>query len=176
MKSGQENRGRREKQEMGVSFKHGFALSAVGAVLFISSGCMAPVAFQAAGAIGGASPVAMNLVEKGKAESYWVARYADVVDATIRAGQVLSLELLEKKVAADKTSFRYGYSKGEKAEILVEYRTATMTSVQIDYGVSGSMAFARLMGREIAVELAKADAFLEDLSPDEDTVEGAEEI
>ena len=48
--------------------------------------------------------------------------------------------------------------------------------VGIDYGVYGSIAFARLMGREIAVELAKAGAFLEDLSPDEDTVEGAEEI
>jgi len=161
---------------MGVSFKHGFALSALGAVLIISSGCMAPVVFQAAGAIGGASPVALNLVGKGKAESYWVARYADVVDATVRAGQVLSLELLEKKVEAEHTSFRYGYGKGEKAEILVEYRTATMTSVQIDFGVSGSVAFARLMGREIAVELAKAGAFLEDLSPDEDTVEGSEEI
>jgi hypothetical protein len=161
---------------MGVSFKHSLALSALGAVLVINSGCMAPVAFQAAGAIGGASPVALNLVGKGKAESYWVARYADVVDATVRAGQVLSLELLEKKVEAEHTSFRYGYGKGEKAEILVEYRTATMTSVQIDFGVSGSIAFARLMGREIAVELAKAGAFLEDLSPDEDTVEGSEEI
>jgi len=161
---------------MGVSYKNGFALSALGAFLFTSSGCMAPVAFQAAGAIGSASPVAMNLVEKGKVESYWVARYADVVDATVRAGQVLSLELLEKKVEADRTSFRYGYSKGEKAEILVEYRTATMTSVQIDYGVYGSIAFARLMGREIAVELAKAGAFLEELSPDEEAVEGAEEI
>ena len=174
--SGHENRVRREKQDMGVSSRHGFALSALGAFLFIGSGCMTPVAFQAVGAIGGASPVAMNLVAKGKVESYWVARYADVVDATVRAGQVLSLELLEKKAEADRTAFRYGYSKGEKATILVEYRTATMTSVQIDYGVSGSIAFARLMGREIAVELAKAGAFLEELSPDEDTVEGAEEI
>jgi hypothetical protein len=161
---------------MGVSLKHSLALSALGAVLVISSGCMAPVAFQAAGAIGGASPVALNLVGKGKAESYWVARYADVVEATVRAGQVLSLELLEKKAEAEHTLFRYGYGKGEKAEILVEYRTATMTSVQIDFGVSGSIAFARLMGREIAVELAKAGAFLEDLSPDEETVDGSEEI
>ena len=134
------------------------------------------MAFQAVGAIGGASPVAMNLVGKGKVESYWVARYADVVDATVRAGQVLSLELLEKTVEAERTSFWYGYSKGAKAEILVEHRTATMTSVQIDFGMSGSIAFARLMGREIAVELAKAGAFLEDVSPDEDMVEGAEEI
>ena len=161
---------------MGVFSKHRFALSALGAVLCISNGCMAPVAFQTVGAIGGASPVALSLVEKGKVESYWVARYADVVDATIRAGQVLSLELVEKKVEADRTSIRYGYRQGEKAEILVEYRTATMTSVHIDYGVSGSIAFARLMGREIAVELAKAGAFLEDLSPDEDADEGTEEI
>jgi hypothetical protein len=161
---------------MGVSSRHRFALSALGAVFFMSSGCMAPVAFQAVGAVGGASPVALNLVEKGKVESYWVARYADVVDATIRAGQVLSLELLEKKVEADRTSIRYGYRQGKKAEIQIEVQTATMTSVQINYGVSGSIAFARLMGREIAVELAKAGAFLEDLSPDEDAVEGAEEI
>jgi hypothetical protein len=161
---------------MGVSSKHGFALSALAALLFSSSGCMAPVAFQAVGAIGGASPVAMNLSEKGKLESYWVARYADVVDATVRAAQVLSLELLEKKSESDRTTFRYGFRQGEKTDVLVEYRTATMTSVQIDFGVSGSIAFARLMGREIALELAKAGAFLEELSPDEETVEGAEEI
>jgi len=161
---------------MGFSSKHGFGLSALGAVLCICCGCMAPVAMQTVGAIGGASPVALNIVEKGKAESFWVARYADVVDATMRAGQVLSLELLEKKVEADRTSFRYGYRQGEKAEILIEFRTATMTSVQINYGVSGSIAFARLMGREIAVELAKAGAFLEELSPDEDAVEGSEEL
>ena len=100
---------------MGVYSKHGFALSALGAVLFIGSGCMAPVAFQAVGAIGGASPVALSLVEKGKMESYWVARYADVVDATIRAGQVLSLELLEKKVEAERTSFRLRLRPGGKS-------------------------------------------------------------
>jgi len=46
---------RRKKQDMGVSSTNGFALSALGAVLFIGSGCMAPVAFQTVGAIGGAS-------------------------------------------------------------------------------------------------------------------------
>jgi hypothetical protein len=161
---------------MGVCCKHGLAWSALSAVIFISSGCMAPIALTAVGAVGGASPVAMNLVEKGKVESYWVARLTDVVDATISAGQVLSLELLEKKVEENRALFRYGYSKEHKVEILIEYRTATMTSVQIDYGVTGSVAFARLLGREIAVELSKAGAFLEDLPPEEDTGEGSEEI
>jgi hypothetical protein len=123
---------------------------------------MAPVAFQAAGAVGSASPVAINLAERGKAESYWAARYSDVVAATERAAQMLSLELLEKKTEADRTTFSYGYSKGQKVQVIVEHQTATMTSAQIDYGVSGAAAFANLLAREIAVELHKARAFLED--------------
>ena len=146
---------------MGAISKHMPGLSTLAVFLFICNGCMAPVAFQAAGAIGGASPVAMNLAEKGKADSYWIARYDDVVAATERAAQVLSLELLEKNTVQDRTSFHYGYSKGQKVQIIVECQTATMTSVQIDYGVSGAAAFANLLGREIAVELHKANAFLE---------------
>lgn len=151
---------------MGIFSKLTPGLSELGVLLMICSGCMAPVAFQAAGAIGGASPVAMNLAEKGKVESYWVARYDDVVAATERAAQVLSLELLEKNTVQDRTSFRYGYSKGQKVQILVQYQTATMTSAQIDYGVAGAAAFANLLGREIAVELHKANAFLESSWPE----------
>jgi len=150
---------------MGIFSKQTFGLSAWVVFLFFSNGCMAPVAFQAAGAISGASPVAMNLAEKGKAESYWVARYADVVVATARAAQVLSLELLGKKPEHDRTSFRYGYSKGQEVQIIIEYQTATMTSLQIDYGVAGAAAFANLLGREIALELHRAGAFLEDPWP-----------
>jgi hypothetical protein len=152
---------------MGAFSKQKSGLSALAVFLFICNGCMAPVAFEAAGAIGGASPVAMNLAEKGKADSYWIARYDDVVAATARAAQVLSLELLEKNTAHNLTSFRYGYNKGQKVEIIVEYQTATMTSVRIDYGVTGSAAFANLLGREIALELDKAGAFLEGPLPDQ---------
>ena len=86
------------------------------------------------------------------------------------------LNYWKRKSKQNRALFRYGYSKEHKVEILIEYRTATMTSVQIDYGVTGSIAFARLLSREIAVELTKAGAFLEDLPPDEDTGEGSEEI
>jgi hypothetical protein len=152
---------------MDICFKRTVGFSAWAVFLLIGSGCMAPVAFQAAGAIGGASPVAMNLAEKGKAESYWVARYGDVVAAVERAAQVLSLELLEKETGHDRTSFRYGYGQGQKVQIVVEYQTATMTSAQIDYGVTGTAAFANLLGREIAVELHKANAFLESSLPEQ---------
>jgi TPR repeat protein len=147
---------------MGLFFKHTVGLSVWAVFLLTCSGCMAPVAFQAAGAVGSTSPVAINLAEKGKAESYWVARYSDVVAATERAAQVLSLELLEKKSEAERTTLRYGYSKGQNVEIMVEHQTATMTSAQINYGLSGAAAFANLLAREIAVELHKAGDFLED--------------
>lgn len=147
---------------MGIFSRHTVGLGALAGFLFISTGCMAPVAFQAAGAVGGASPVAINLAEKGKAESYWVARYGDVVAATERAAQMLSLELLEKTTGDNRTTLRYGYSKGQQVQIVVEYQTATMTSAQIDYGVAGAAAFANLLAREIAIELRRAGAFLED--------------
>ena len=146
---------------MGIFSRHTVGLGAWVVFLFVNTGCMAPVAFQAAGAIGSTSPVAINLAQKGKAESCWIARYDDVVAATERAAQVLSLELLEKNAVQDRTTFRYGYGKGQKVEIIVEYQTATMTSALIDYGVAGAAAFANLLGREIAVELHKANAFLE---------------
>ena len=152
---------------MGIFSWASVGLSAAAVYLFISTGCAAPVALSAAGAVGGASPVAINLAEKGKIESFWIARYEDVVAATERAAQVLSLELLEKNSKHDRTFFRYGYSKGQKVEITIENQTATMTSALIDFGVTGSVAFADLLGREIAVELKKANAFLEGPVPEQ---------
>ena len=150
---------------MGAFSKRMPGLGALAVLLFISSGCAAPIALSAAGALGGASPVAMNLVDKGKIESYWVASYDEVVAATERAAQVLSLELLEKISKHHHTFFRYGYRKEKKVEITIEQQTDTMTSALINFGVTGSVVFADLLGREIAVELKKANAFLEQPLP-----------
>jgi hypothetical protein len=152
---------------MGTFSKHMPGWGALAVLLFISTGCTAPIALSAAGAVGSASPVAINVAEKGKAESYWIASYDDVVAATERAAQVMSLQLLEKDSHHKRTFFRYGYSKEQKVEITIEYQTATMTSALIDFGVAGSLAFANLLGREIAVELKKANAFLERPLPEQ---------
>jgi hypothetical protein len=152
---------------MGIFCWTSVGLSATAVYLFISTGCAAPIALSAAGAVGGASPVAMNLAEKGKVESFWIASYDDVVAATERAARVLSLELLEKNSKRHHTFFRYGYRKGQKVEVTIEYQTATMTSALIDFGVTGPVAFADLLGREIAVELRKANAFLESPLPEQ---------
>ena len=127
-------------------------------------GCMVPVASNTMGAIGGAVPVAFNNKGGGKAESFWLVRFDDVVTAAIRAGEALSLELREKKVEADQAFFSFYDGKEARIDLLIERRTDTMTSVFIDIGRSGSIAFARLMARKIILELKKANAFLEDWS------------
>ena len=125
---------------------------------------MVPVASNTMGAISGAVPVAFNYQGGGKGESFWLVQYDDVVEATLLAGIALSLELKEKKVEADQTFFRFYDDREARIDLLIERRTDTMTSILIDIGRSGSIAFARLMARKIIFELKKADAFLEDWS------------
>ena len=66
-------------------------------ILGCIAGCASPVALNTMGTVGGNAPVAFGKVGKGKIESFWIAQYEDVIEATLRAGKELSLELKEKK-------------------------------------------------------------------------------
>ena len=125
---------------------------------------MGPIASSTIGTAGGAIPAAFNYQGGGKAESFWLVRYDDVVMATIQAGESLALELKEKKQEADQAFFRFSDSKEAQIDLRIERRTDTVTSIHFDIGRSGSIAFGRLMARKIIFELKKADAFLEDWS------------
>jgi hypothetical protein len=57
-------------------------------------------------------------------------------------------------------------SKEIDYEKFIEPRTETMTSVLFDVGWTGSIAFGRLMARQINFELEEAGAFLVDWTPD----------
>jgi len=136
--------------------------------LMMNGGCMSPIVMQAAGgAAGGAAPSSSNYLGRGKGESYFIARYDDVIKAALRAGEVLSLEMKEKKVEAQQASLRYDDGKANKIELLIERRTDTMTSILFDVGWFGSVAYGRLMARQIISELDEAGAFLEDWMPEE---------
>jgi len=80
-----------------VVFLAGPALIAAGL-----SGCAAPLAMQG---LSSSSPVAFSYSGRGTADSFWLARYGDVVQATLRAGQVLSLKLEKKEIKKDQTFF-----------------------------------------------------------------------
>ena len=132
----------------------------------IFGGCLSPLAIQAVGGAAGAAPSASEYRGAGKGESYFIAHYEDVIQAALKAGKILSLELEEKKVDKERASLRYLGGKANKINLVIEPRTETMTSILFDVGWTGSIAFGRLMAQQIHFELKDAGAFLVDWTPD----------
>ena len=134
--------------------------------LICNVGCLSPFAINTVGSAGSAAPVAANNLGGGRGETFWIAHYDDVIEAVLQAGEVLSLELREKKIEPDQASFRFQDAKAERIDLLIERRTDTMTSILFDVGWFGSAAFGRLMFRQIISELDEAGDFLEDWIPE----------
>ena len=127
-------------------------------------GCTAGLAMQG---LSSGAPVAFNATGSGKGDSAWYARYDDVVQATLRAGDKLSFQLEENNTGKDRSYFNFVDEKGAKLEILVVRRTGTLTRARFNVG-SGSASIDRLMARQIIVEVAEAKDFLRDWHPEED--------
>lgn len=126
-------------------------------------GCLPTIPIQAVGsAAGGVTPSASEYQGAGKGESYFIAHYDDVIQAVLKSGKTLSLELKEKIVDEDRAFLQYYAGRENRINILVEPRTETMTSILFDVGWTGSIAFGRLMARQINFELEGAGAFLVD--------------
>jgi hypothetical protein len=125
-------------------------------------GCAAPLALQG---LGSATPVAFNATGMGTGDSAWLARYDDVVQATLRAGEVLSLNLEKKEIGEDQTVFRYMDGKGKKMDILIERRTETMTYARFSVGLFGSKSMGQLMVRQIIFEMNAEGKFIRDWHP-----------
>jgi len=140
-------------------------LIALSIVLTCNVGCLSPLAISAMGTAGSNAPVAFNNSGGGKGESFWIAQYDDVIDAVLQAGEVLSLELKEKTMEKDQAFFRFHDDKAEIIDLFIERRTDSMTSILFDVGRSGSVAFGRLMARQIIEELNESGSFLEDWTP-----------
>jgi hypothetical protein len=114
------------------------------------------------GVAGSNAPVAFNRSGGGQAESFWLANYDDVIEATLRAGETLALEVKERKIEKDQAFIRFYDAKKEKIDLSIERRSDTMTSIKFDVGWFGSVAFGRLMARQIISELNESESFLED--------------
>ena len=127
-------------------------------------GCAAPLAMQG---LSSGVPVAFDSTGRGKGDSAWFARYDDVVQATLDAGQKLSFKLEKKMIGMDQSALKYIDDKGSKLEILIERRTETVTWVGFNVGLFGSKSIGRLMARQIVIEMVEADKFLRDWHPAE---------
>jgi hypothetical protein len=129
--------------------------------LICNVGCISPLAINAVGSAGSAAPVASNNLGGGRGETFWIAQYDDVIEAVLKAGEVLSLELRQKEIEQDQAFFRFLDAKAERIDLFIERRTDTMTSILFNVGWFGSVAFGRLMFNQIIYELDKAGDFLE---------------
>ena len=125
-------------------------------------GCAAPLALQG---LGSATPVAFNATGMGTGDSAWLVRYDDVVQATLRAGEVLSLNLEKREIGEDQTVFQYMDGKGKKMNILIERRTETMTYARFSVGLFGSKSMGQLMVRQIILEVKAEGKFIRDGHP-----------
>ena len=135
---------------------------ALGFALIWHVGCLASAPISQMGRAAGGAPVSFGSLGGGEGESFWLARYDDVIVATLRAAEALSLEVKTKKIEQDRTFFRFYDTQAENIKLVIERRTATMTAIRFDVGWFGSMAFARLMARQIIFELDESGSFLED--------------
>ena len=133
--------------------------------LICCTGCLSPLAMNTVGAASSGAPVAFNNSGGGKGETYWIARYDDVTSAAVRAAEVLSLNVTEKNIGADRTFLRFTDLTDNRVDLVIQRRTETMTSIMFDVGWYGSTTFGRLLANQIIFELQDSNAFLEDWTP-----------
>jgi Protein of unknown function (DUF3568) len=130
-------------------------------ILVCNVGCLSPMALTTMEAAGSDAPTVFNHLRAGQGEGFCIAKYDDVIAATLRAAEVLSLEVKEKKVEKDQAFLRFYDATKEKIDLFIERRSETMTSIKFDVGWFGSIAFGRLMTRQIISELSQSESFLE---------------
>jgi hypothetical protein len=83
--------------------------------LICNVGCLSPLAINTVGSAGSAAPVASNNLGGGEGESFWIAQYDDVIEAVLQAGEVLSLEVKEKKSSRIKHFFVFTTRKQKES-------------------------------------------------------------
>ena len=88
--------------------------------LIMLFGCAAPLALQG---LGSAAPVAFSSTGSGGGDSAWLARYDDVVHATLHAAQVLALEGEKSEIGEDQAVFQFVDQKGMILDARIERRT-----------------------------------------------------
>ena len=124
-------------------------------------GCASPLTVSDVSGV----PAVFTSTGSGTGDSAWFARYDDVVQATLDAGQKLSLELREKTIGTDKSDLYFIDDKGSKIEVSIERRSETVTLVGFNIGLFGSTSMGRLMARQIIFEVVAAGSFLGNWHP-----------
>ena len=127
---------------------------AVLCILWASAyGCTACMVSSAASVGGGAADAGVTHFHMGKVARFEVARYEDVIEASRRATEHLSLDLKKEKLEEDQGSFTYLDDKNQKIDLLIERRTETITYIEVDVGILGPKGLGLLVLNQILIEL-----------------------
>jgi hypothetical protein len=141
------------------------SLTAIGLVLTAVTGCAAclsPLVLGPSTTVGStAGEAGISRYESGRIKSFELARYEDVVEATRRAGEALSLKLRKEATNAEQSTFYYVDDKNEEVKVTVEPRTDSLTHIQIDVGLFGSKGLALVMINQIVKEIASEGKYLQ---------------
>jgi hypothetical protein len=146
-------------------------LAAIWLILTVGYGCSAcisPCLLGPSASIGSnAGQAGVSRYETGRVKSFELARYENVVEATRRAGEAISLELREEVTDTDQTTLYYTAGKNEKVKVLIERQTDTLTYIQIDVGLFGSQGLALVMINQIIHEISMSGDYLQEWSHQE---------
>ena len=121
-------------------------------------GCVAAVPIVAG--VAGAVPVVGQHLGQGEEDSFWVARYEDVVKATLRAQEKLSLKIKDKKIEKKHAELTLTDDRNQEIVLKIDALTDTVTRVHFDAGSQAFAGLAHLLARQIVQELKDANAFL----------------
>jgi hypothetical protein len=132
---------------------------AVLCILWASTyGCSACIVSSAATVGGGAADAGVTHFHMGRVTRFELARYEDVIEASRRATENLSLDLKEEKLEEDRASFSYLDDRDQRIDLLIERRTETITYIKVDIGIFGPKGLGLLMLNQILIELAEHGA------------------
>jgi hypothetical protein len=125
--------------------------------------CLTPVCLGPSATVGSsAGEAGISRYESGRVKSYELAHYQDVVEATRRAGEALSLKLQKEATNAEQSIFYYIDDKNQKVKVTIEPRTDTLTHIEIDVGLFGPKGLALVVINQIVTEITREGKYLEE--------------
>lgn len=127
---------------------------AVLCILWASTyGCTACMVSSAATVGAGAADAGVTHFDMGRVKRFEIARYEDVIEASRRATEDLSLDLKKEKLEENRASFSYLDDKDQRIDLLIERRTETITYIKVDVGIFGPQGLGLLVLNQILHEL-----------------------
>ena len=126
----------------------------------VTNGCTSTLIV---GGVSSASSGATSVSGTGtKVESYQIADFKTVINATLQAAKTLALNVEKETIDIDRASFRFSDNSERTVDAILEQRTATMTYIKVDSGWFGPVGMGRLLMRQILAELGISGHYPED--------------